>query len=112
MKKFTLFILFMVGMLLSFSQMGMSETDKKIIDFVHLLISNEIASLSDYEKFYGQSSEQELLFELKKCNDKGWDNKSSNCILFINKRWKFPKKRKISIYCLVKKRVFNYWRKV
>lgn len=87
-------VLLMIGLQLSCSQLKASNIDKTVIDFIHLLVSDEVVTLSDYEKFYGQSSEQELIFELRTCKERGWDSNSNNCISFIRERWALPEKKK------------------
>lgn len=78
----------MFSLQLSCSQLKAHEIDAVVVEFVSLLVSDEEVSLSDYEKFYGQSSERELLFELKICEEKEWDINSTSCISFIRDRWR------------------------
>lgn len=92
----------MIGLQLSCSQLKANDIDKTVIDLVHLLVSDEVISLSNYEKFYGQSSEQELFFELRRCKERGWDSNSNNCISFIRKRWGFPEKEESLFIAWVK----------
>ncbi len=93
-KSILVIVLLIIGLQLSCSQLKGNDIDKTVIDFVHLLVSDEVVLLSDYEKFYGQSSEQELVFELRKCKERGWDSNSNNCISFTRERWGSPKKEK------------------
>jgi hypothetical protein len=93
-KSILVTVLVVIGLQLSCSQLKSNDIDKTVIDFVHLLVSDEVISLSDYAKFYGQSSEQELFFELRRCKERGWDVYSDNCISYTRKRWDSPEKEK------------------
>ena len=46
-------VLLIISLQLSCSQLKANNIHKTVIDFVHLLISDEEISLSDYEKYYG-----------------------------------------------------------
>lgn len=95
MKKTALIIsLSMIGSQFACSLPKANDTDKTVSDFVNLLVSDKVISLSDYEKFYGQSSEQELFFELRECEERGWNENSKNCISFVRERRASPKSEK------------------
>lgn len=63
-----------------------NSTDKIVEDFVSMLVSKDPVFLSDYEKFYGESSEQELEFELRECEARGWSSHSKACVSFTRDR--------------------------
>ncbi|ORU95143.1 MAG: hypothetical protein A6F71_10905 [Cycloclasticus sp. symbiont of Poecilosclerida sp. M] len=105
MKKTVLIIvLVMTGLQSSCSQLKANDINETIFDFVDLLVSDRVVSLSDYEKFYGQSSEQELAFELRICEEKDWDIYSKSCISFTRERWDSPKKEKSLFITWVKEK--------
>jgi hypothetical protein len=61
---------------------------KDINEFVYLLSKDIRPTLSDYYKFYGEGSEDELQFEIFECTKKGWtpSEKNINCINYIRER--------------------------
>ncbi len=80
--------------------------NESVIEFVNLLVSSEVVTLSDYEKFYGASVENELFFELKKCREMGWEHNSNYCVSFIRERWSSPENTQ-SLYFLWIKKTFS-----
>ncbi len=78
----------------SCSSLRTNADDQVTLEFLDLLVSTESASLSDIEKFYGNSSEGELKFEFEECRSRGWESHSQSCIEFSRERWSAPDKAK------------------
>lgn len=65
------------------------EKVKQEVDgFIQLLIKADVPTLAEYARFSSEGAELELLFELKECHLRGWEDKSKLCVNFIQNRWR------------------------
>lgn len=58
-----------------------------VLNFIQLLINTDEPTLAEYSKYAGEcGGESELVFELKECHAKGWEEHSESCINYTRER--------------------------
>ncbi len=64
-----------------------SAIQPEVHDFLQLLTRSDEPSLAEYSKYSGEcGGESELVFALKECHSRGWEEHSKSCVNFTRER--------------------------